>query len=362
MEVVMRRICRVRLLAKTVVVLATAVGSWAGVATQAEASQLPQPASSNQLASVTCVTGSDCWAVGNGGEILHWNGSSWLLSPSPAGTGDLSQVACGSAKSCWALGSNLLLHWNGADWTTDSLSLPARAQLASVKCSSASNCFIVGDYGAHTRTLALHWNGAKWKRVATPNPFKNDSLTAVTCLSRADCWSLGAYLKKGDVYVFGLHWNGSRWRQRWTSQAFLPGILVEVSVNGADCTSATDCWAAGTYAATADGSSAVFFHWSGSRETSKTVVTGSAASIDCTSSSNCLAVGTTGDYIDGVSDAAFRWKGKHWNRVALPADGSGAATSLSGLSCASARDCWAVGAALGSNLALHWNGKSWTTF
>jgi hypothetical protein len=358
----MKRICRASLLARAVAVLVGAAGTLMGFADAAAASQLPQPGSSNQLASVTCVTGSDCWSVGTGGEILHWTGSSWVLDSSPAGSGDLSQVACGSANSCWALGSDLLLHWNGADWSTEALSLPARARLDAVRCSSASNCFIVGDYGARTRTLALHWNGAKWKRVATPNAFKNDNLTAVTCRSRADCWAIGAYLKKGDVYVFGLRWNGSHWRARWTSRAFVPGILVEVLVNGADCTSATNCWAAGTYAATADGSSAVFFHWSGSREKSQVVTPGSVAGIDCTSSSSCLAVGTTGDYINGVSDAAFSWNGKHWHRVALPADGSAAATSLSGVSCASTRNCWAVGGALESNLALHWDGKSWTTF
>ena len=309
------------------------------------------------------MSGHNCWAVGTGGEILQWNGSSWTVSSSPPGTGDMSKVACGSPNSCWALGSRLL-HWNGVQWTTETPSLPARTQLTAVRCSSAANCFIVGTYGRSAHTLALRWNGTKWKRVETPNPAKGDQLTAVTCVSRTDCWAVGVYSKHGDAFAFGIQWNGSRWRQRWISKAFVPATILDVSVNDADCTSKTNCWAAGTYAVTPDGSSALFLSWSASRLRVSVPSLGAVQSIDCSTSSNCFAVGSSGDDLGAPSDAAFRWNGKRWNKVALPAAGSGAGTELWGVSCTTSRACWAVGDDnfLKSNLALRWDGQHWTSF
>ncbi len=350
--------------ARIIGVFAAAVGCLSlSLTSSAAASRLPQPRASNQLKGVACVSGRNCWAVGSGGEILHWNGSSWTVSSSPVGTGDLSKVACGSPNSCWALGSPLL-HWNGVRWNTRNLSLPARTLLSAVTCSSASNCLIVGTYGRLAHTLALRWNGTKWTRVDTPDPAKGAQLTAVTCVSRVDCWAVGTYAKRGDAFVFGIQWNGSRWRQRWTSKAFLPATILFVSVNDVDCTSATNCWAAGTDAVTPDGSSALFLHWSASRLTVSVPSLGAVQSIDCSSSSNCFAVGSSGNGLGAPADAIFRWNGKHWHTVTLPATGSGAGTELWGVSCTASRACWAVGDDnfLGSNLALRWDGAHWTSF
>jgi hypothetical protein len=353
------------LAARTIGVLAVAAGWLAMSLTgSAAASQLPQPGTTNELKGVACVSGHDCWAVGTGGEILHWDGSRWTVSSSPAGTGDLTQVACGSANSCWALGSSRLLHFNGIAWKAASVSLPAHTQLATVRCSSATNCFIVGAYGATGRTLALHWSGATWKRVATPNPARGDSLTAVTCLSRTDCWAVGTYQKHGDDFVFAVQWGGSRWRQRWTSTAFLPGVFVEVSMNDVHCISKTNCWAVGSYAASPDGASGVLLHWSSSRSPVDDSVGGPMRSIDCSSSSNCFAVGNSGHYISISSDEALRWNGKHWSEITLPAGGSGGGTDLWGVSCIKSRACWAVGDDhfFQSNLALEWDGRHWNAF
>jgi hypothetical protein len=75
----------------------------------------------NYLNGVTCVSASDCWAVGyynngSGGSgvgqtlIEHWNGTSWSILPSPnVGIGNvgtasnfLEAVTCTSAANCWA--------------------------------------------------------------------------------------------------------------------------------------------------------------------------------------------------------------------------------------------------------------------
>ncbi|MFA5861133.1 MAG: putative Ig domain-containing protein, partial [Candidatus Thermoplasmatota archaeon] len=70
----------------------------------------------NVLAGVTCVSASDCWAVGyylaDGTYqtlIEHWDGASWAITPSPNASSVqhnlLLGVACVSASDCWAVGT-----------------------------------------------------------------------------------------------------------------------------------------------------------------------------------------------------------------------------------------------------------------
>jgi hypothetical protein len=33
------------------------------------------------LKAVACATANDCWAVGNAGAIIHWDGNSWTVHP-----------------------------------------------------------------------------------------------------------------------------------------------------------------------------------------------------------------------------------------------------------------------------------------
>lgn len=57
---------------------------------------------SDELASVFCVGGSDCWALGIHGAIIQWTGSSWATVPDPASS-DLNSVFIDSG---WAVGYN----------------------------------------------------------------------------------------------------------------------------------------------------------------------------------------------------------------------------------------------------------------
>ena len=71
------------------------------------------------LFAVTCVTSSDCWAVGavlgpagngspTGTLTEHWDGAAWSMVPSPtpsgAAGGILQSVSCASSSDCWAVG------------------------------------------------------------------------------------------------------------------------------------------------------------------------------------------------------------------------------------------------------------------
>jgi hypothetical protein len=93
----------------------------------------------NELNGVACSADANRWAVGDDdvtvalNEILHWTGHKWAIArvPQPAGTATgsshyLASVFCVSATDCWAVGYtqgsglpevNQILHWTGKKWT-----------------------------------------------------------------------------------------------------------------------------------------------------------------------------------------------------------------------------------------------------
>ena len=96
-----------------------------------------QPTQANVLYGVTCVSASDCWAVGYYYRrqrryqtlIEHWDGTSWAIVTSPntsaTQTNILNGVTCVSASDCWAVGyydngsggnQTLIERWDGTSW------------------------------------------------------------------------------------------------------------------------------------------------------------------------------------------------------------------------------------------------------
>src|SRR5207253_503535 len=92
------------------------------------------------LEDVTCTSASDCWAVGfyyNNTTaqtlIEHWNGTNWAFvtsaNTSVIQSNQLFGVTCVSASDCWAVGNyendtpsqggpfqTLIEHWDGTAW------------------------------------------------------------------------------------------------------------------------------------------------------------------------------------------------------------------------------------------------------
>ena len=114
------------------------------------------------LSGVTYASVSNCWAVGyynsNNSGILQtlverWDGTSWGIVTSPNGSAldnFLSGVTCVSASNCWAVGryyvspfltpsQTLVERWDGTSWTvvTSPNTSAARGnQLSSATCVS----------------------------------------------------------------------------------------------------------------------------------------------------------------------------------------------------------------------------------
>src|SRR5262249_37447239 len=112
-------------------------------------------------------------------------------------------------------------------------------------CTSASDCWAVGDYFTGTtenhpalHTLIERWNGTAWSIVTSPTTTLFVHLREVTCASASDCWAVG----DDSNQTLTEHWNGTAWSIVISSNAPPARCL-----SGVTCTSASDCWAVGDY-------------------------------------------------------------------------------------------------------------------
>ena len=109
--------------------------------------------------------------------------------------------------------------------------------------------------------------------------------------------------------------------------------------------------------------------WNGSSWSAQTAPAAGGTSssqldtVVCTSAKSCLAVG---DLEHGSSEAPLSelWNGTKWKVLATPKPSGQPISALTGLSCASASKCFAVGNSRNKNnvsktLAEMWNGKTW---
>jgi len=171
-------------------------GRWAILATPS-----PGPGPVDQLTRLSCLSATDCMAIGvistqtaaNSTLVEHWDGTSWTVLPGPKPVGTtvagLTAVSCVSTTSCTAVGLYatsgnrphelpVAEHWNGANWTVQHVPLPAgvtTGSLSAVSCRSAAACIAVGsiatpDQRSNTKPLAEQWNGTSWTVRATPHP------------------------------------------------------------------------------------------------------------------------------------------------------------------------------------------------
>ena len=306
------------------------------------------------LFDVSCVSGSDCWAVGavvdvdgdgnpTAALIENWNGVSWSMIPSPAVTGPgvvgavLQGVSCVSAASCVAVGfstddTGANLHtvteqWNGLAWSLGLSADTGQAfdQLNSVQCVSAGDCWAVGNAGPAQQDpnflpiypgavgdqgLIEHWDGSAWSlspSVTESSP-NGGYLNGITCVGATDCWASGATTDTSGM-ASGLllqHWNGEDWTDVSSSvpDASTPGML-----SGVSCVSAVQCWAVGEVGPTGGGGGgnfrpqALIESWNGSSwsiEPSPNVAALSFLNtLSCVRAVGCMAAGSSATSVQG---------------------------------------------------------------
>ncbi|MGC1183703.1 MAG: hypothetical protein WBA31_00945 [Candidatus Dormiibacterota bacterium] len=234
------------------------------------------------LSAVTCVSSSDCWAVGTGADlplVEQFNGSTWSIVPSQQ-AGNTSQedtldaVSCSSADSCWAVGDQdyndvssqvtgqpLIESSSGGSWTvvpSPSLRTQTQNQLAALSCPSAATCWAVGGLGQlyrhqHTidpaQPLMEKLSQGSWRLVPEKGP-SGAFLSGVSCPTQKSCWIVGQSGTKGLVES----WSGSRW--------VLAKGVAKLLLSRVSCLGGGGCWALGEKSEKAKASSYIttFFH------------------------------------------------------------------------------------------------------
>jgi hypothetical protein len=363
----------------------------------------PGTGSDDVLLGSSCANSVQCMAVGitlnninsNGTDtplVETWNGSSWTLGaqpPLPAGAGGgFFDVSCVSGSDCWAVGAvvgvggngnpsaALIENWNGVSWSMAVGPTPTEpgtvgAVLQGVSCLSASSCVAVGyatdDTGANLHTMIEQWNGSSWSLVPIPDTGQAfDQLNGVQCLAADNCWAVGnagpTQQNPNFLPIFpgaagdqGLieHWDGSSW-------SLIPSVAEPSPnggyLNGITCVSATDCWASGaTTDSTGVASGLLLQHWDGSSWTDMSgsvpdsSTPGILSSISCISATQCWAVGALGPF-GGGGGSNFRpqalienWNGSSWSIE--PSPNVAALSFLNTITCVRAVTCLAAGSA-----------------
>ncbi|MGO9875861.1 MAG: hypothetical protein ACLPVY_18950 [Acidimicrobiia bacterium] len=284
-------------------------------------------------------------------------------------------MACPTTTNCFAVGryttgsttKTLTEHWNGTSWSIDSSPNPssgAAANLSGVACPSTHSCFAVGSFAAGSAQNALveHWNGHSWGILAsaTPRNANGVGLTGVACPSTKSCFAVGSFSTSTTTNSLAERWNGHSWSIESSPN---PGGSTAASLRGVACPSTKSCFAVGVFA-TSSATKTLAEHWNGSAwgfvtpKNPSGATSATLTAVSCASTKSCFAVGnfSTGK---GAKTLAEHWNGSSWSMERTTNPSSSA--SLNSVSCPSTKSCFAVGNATIKNLIEHWNGNDWGT-
>jgi hypothetical protein len=251
---------------------------WNGTGWTAQSVPVPAGGEDAVLGAVSCLTASDCTAVGvytdtatrTGATLAeYWDGSSWVIQPTPtphaAGAYmGVSSVSCAAAGHCTAVGENtrgrgttyypLILRSDGTQWTLQNAKYPKALRggwLNGVSCATVTTCIAVGMTGGDDGSngvVAEQWNGTRWALLpdsALPSG-TTGALDGVSCVTKDNCTAVGARSGIGGEPAFrplAQHWNGTSWTLQ---DAVTPrGNLDVAGLSHVSCPSAADCTAVG---------------------------------------------------------------------------------------------------------------------
>jgi hypothetical protein len=352
---------------------------WNGSHLVIQTAAQPGSTSSAGISAVSCPADNACIAAGYGANIHpyveKWNGVKWRAMRSPAVDSTLVGLSCTSITSCTGVGSgypDAVQAWqlSGGTWTLVQAVVPAgsrRSSLDGVWCASASDCMAVGSYvnRAHEwQSLAETWDGTGWT-IIQPVPNRMTALagafSGVSCSGPDTCAAIGAFMTSdGTSDPLAETWNGSGWAVTSPLSPLRSDNTYPASIS---CPAATMCMAAGYHVTPVVGTVALHpwaAAWNGTQWTTLKVapdtLSATLTGVSCASATFCVAVGTTYHREKEGQGIAFAWDGTHWTRMSLPPR---TGSELLGVSCTSSAWCVAVGDYRGW-LAEAWNGTTWT--
>jgi hypothetical protein len=285
------------------------------------------PATAAALDSVSCPATDWCTAVGSDPDtsstlVQAWNGKKWSVETTPAAPGspaDLNGVSCVSATDCTAVGyynagesyATLVEAWNGTKWSIVASPSPGGngfddfSELTGVWCFSSTSCVAVGTDGdfSSLTTLVEIWNGSTWTVQTSPNPTSasESTLSAISCASATDCMAVGVYTGTSGNLTLAEIWNGTTWAVKSTPN---PAGASDSQLVGVSCDSST-CAAVGQSTAGDGTVTPLAEGFDGTSWTLESVATPAGASsgyfsaVACPAGAPCTAVG---QYTDAAGE------------------------------------------------------------
>ncbi len=289
----------------------------------------PPGTTSMLLNGVTCVSSSDCIAVGATGSvdsqntpiptaayITRWTGSSWnamtAVTPGGAVGAELNEVSCSSAGSCLAVGeswtgsanSPLAESWNGSTWSIIANPTTPDNGFLAVSCPVAGECWTVMNNGVTNQDNAVEeWNGSTWTSAGsvTIGGAAVLILNDLKCGSASTCVLVG-YQNPGDLErAVSVELTGAAVPA--TAVLSAPTVLPNADVNqwndlfSVACVAADDCWAAGgTVERGGPTEQSLAAHWNGTAWTtgpSQSVASSELAGVACPAAGQCVLAGTS---------------------------------------------------------------------
>jgi hypothetical protein len=345
---------------------------------------LPAGAVTGSWAAVSCPSTSFCMAVGTvRADITSptspdiplsatWNGQVWTVSnPLPAVRAKMDGVSCQAEGSCLVVGQQTTRYgagrtfsvaFDGQGWGPQSTIprpfswyLLKTAELHSVTCLSAANCYVAGrqvagQLGVRGAVQAIpylaHWNGTSWKLQTVPARFDNNknvssTIAGVACPSATLCLAVGGAI--GGTGLLNLR-NGV-----WVKAP--DNGTQDDSFDAISCSSATSCLATGT------GPDPVQARWDGTRWT-VTAAVAQVTTLSCLPSGSCI--GTSSDPTTGVVTSYVIAPGGPWQAYPFAVPAGIGQSSLTKVSCATGTNCTAVGKVGSKDLVERWNGTGWS--
>lgn len=329
----------------------------------------PSGATVAHLNDASCLTGGECFAVGDyetsgfpaRPAAERWNGSAWSLQTIPAlpSTGGLEGVSCTSTTACTAVGwfttssvrQVLAERWNGTAWSKQEAPGDITSEFHGVSCVSSTECIAVGKHNGSNDSFAERWNGTEWKIQTTPNPASGGAgnvLQDVSCTSSSFCMAVG-FSAEG---VMTFTWNGTS----WTNQTPFAGFVAE----GVSCTASTACtsvgWALGPGGI--GNPVPVAARWNGTAWSVQTTAVPAEAKktklqdVSCSSSTVCVATGFSENSPGVTTTLTERWNGTSWEIRSSPNPAGATFSTLLGVSCIATGVCESVGSSTAEGKTL----------
>jgi hypothetical protein len=202
---------------------------------------LPQ---GNHLRAAWAPRTNSLYVGGDGGAILHWDGSRWMTMATPTqksvfGIHGLSET------NIWAVGGDayassitnrsLILHYDGKQWKE--VAPPNFSgytySFRAVRALSANNVWAVNDGG----TYLAHWDGKAWKLEPPGTLSVEGSYYALTSVGTNHLYVAGTH---GQL----LHWHNNQWalEQKTETGSFSVNLLMTLWAVDEDVVYAGGSW------------------------------------------------------------------------------------------------------------------------